>query len=304
MKHLFIVNPASGHGSASEAVYGSLSSLPSDIDSEIYIIKGKGDGERYIKKTLSSSGEPVRCYACGGDGTVSEVVNGIAMFPHASFTVFPCGSGNDFVKSVGGEEIYKSLPALTAAVEMPIDFMRVNDRYCVNVCHFGFDSYVAAKMNEVRSRPVIGGGNAYTTGVALGLLHAMKSRAVITADGDTMCSGDFLLCTVANGQYVGGKYRCAPQSSVTDGLLDICVASPVSRLTFIRLVKYYADGSHLTDPRFRDFLHYRRCARVTIDAEDGFCISLDGEVVPMSHAVIDILPKGIKLAVPRGAKII
>lgn len=274
-----------------------MSSLPSDIDTEVYITKAHGDGEAYVRRYLSEHSGAVRFYACGGDGTLHEVINGIAGHPQASFAVYPCGSGNDFIKCFGKREQYLDIAALTAGSEYPIDLMRVNDRFCINICHFGFDSYVAAKMNEVRGRELIGGKNAYTTGVVLGLLNAMKSHAVITADGETLCGGDFLLCTVANGQYVGGKYRCAPNASVTDGLLDICVASPVSRLTFVKLVKYYADGSHLTDPRFKSFLTYRRCRHVTIDAQEGFCISLDGEVTPMAHAEIDVIEKGVRMAV-------
>ncbi len=299
MKHIFIVNPASGDGHASERVFGALSSLPQNTETQVYITKEKGDAERFIRSYLSENTAPVRFYACGGDGTIHETVNGAAPFPQASFTVFPCGSGNDFVKCFGNAEKFLDIPALVAGAERPIDLMRVNDRFCINICHFGFDSYVASKMNEVRSKAVIGGRNAYTTGVVLGLVNAMKNTAVITADGSVLCSGDFLLCTVANGKYVGGKYKCAPEAKVDDGLLDICVASPVSRLTFLRLVKYYADGSHLTDPRFSDFLTYRRCRHVEITANAGFHISLDGEVYEMPHAVIDIIPKGIRFAYPR-----
>ena len=298
MKHIFIVNPASGQGKASQIIYGSLSSLGKEFECSVYLTKGKGDAEQYIRKYLSSHSGAVRFYACGGDGTVNEVVNGIAAFPQASMTVYPCGSGNDFIKCFGSKEDFLDIISLTSAKEIPIDVMKVNDRFCINICHFGFDSYVAEKMDEVRSKKFIGGKNAYTTGVVMGLAKAMRNNAVIAADGDVMCNGDFLLCTVANGRYVGGKYKCAPNAYVNDGVLDICVADTVSRAKFVRLVKYYAEGTHLTDPRFKDFLHYRHCKHVEITAGEDFCISLDGEVVPMSRAVIDIIPNGIKFAVP------
>ena len=86
---------------------------------------------------------------------------------------------------------------------------------------------------------------------------------------------------------------------MNDGLLDICVADPVSRLTFVRLVKYYAEGTHLTDPRFKSFLHYRQCRHVEINAGEGFSISLDGEVTPMSNAVLDVIHNGIRIARPK-----
>ena len=301
MKHIFVVNPMCGQGKAPEIVYGRLSSLPKDIDCSVYITKEKGDAQRYIREYLLNNTEEVRFYACGGDGTVHEVVNGAAPFPQASIGVYPCGSGNDFVKCFDDSGSDIDLCELTQGVEIPIDIMKVNERFCVNICHFGFDSYVANKMNDVRSRKIIGGSNAYTTGVAMGLLYAMKNKAVIVADGETVCSGDFLLCTIANGRYVGGKYKCAPKALLNDGLLDLCVSEPVSRLTFLRLVKYYAEGSHLTDPRFKRFLHYKQCTHVEIIAGEGFCISLDGEVVSAPKARIDVIPKAIRIAVPEAS---
>ena len=298
MKHIFIVNPNSGDKRASERIFGSLSSIPKDFDTEVYVTKSKGDAERYIHSYCSDHFEPTRFYACGGDGTIHEVVNGAAAHAQASISVYPCGSGNDFVKCFGERSSFLDVSALVAAKEIPIDLIKVNDRFCVNVCHFGFDSYVADKMNEVRSKKVIGGKNAYTTGVVMGLLYAMKSQAVITADGEAVTSGDFLLCTAANGRYVGGKYKCAPNSFVNDGLIDLCVASPVSRVTFLRLVKYYADGSHLTDPRFKSILKYRQCSYIEIKAEPSFHISLDGEVYEMPNAVINVIPNGIRFAIP------
>lgn len=301
MKHIFIVNPVSGDKKAPEKIYGSLSSFPSDTDIKIYITKGKSDAERYIRQYLFDHSDSVRFYACGGDGTLHEVINGAAPFPQASVAVYPCGSGNDFAKCLGFAVNMLDLPALVKGVELPVDLMKVNDRFCINICHFGFDSYVAQKMNEVRSKKLLGGSNAYTTGVVLGLVHAMKNRAVIRADGENMSGGEFLLCTVANGRYVGGQYKCAPKAILNDGLLDICVADPVSRLTFLRLVKQYAEGSHLTDPRFKRFLRYKQCKHVEIIAEDGFCISLDGEVYPMPKAEIDLIHNGIRITVPEKA---
>ena len=104
MKHIFIVNPASGKGNASQIIYSSLSSLGKDFKCSVYLTKGKGDAEQYIKKYLSTHANEVRFYACGGDGTINEVVNGIATFPQASMSVYPCGSGNDLIKCFGNKE--------------------------------------------------------------------------------------------------------------------------------------------------------------------------------------------------------
>ncbi len=298
MKHIFIVNPVSGKGNTKEIIRSEIHKIEDSFDIDVYDTKGVGDSERFIKSYLSEHNERTRFYACGGDGTVNEVVNGVAQFDHGSFAVYPCGSGNDFVKSFGTKEDFLDIAALVESSEIPIDIMKVNERYCINVCHFGFDTYVARKMNEIRSKPIIGGKNAYTTGVALGLLHAMKNNATIFCDGEKMNNGTFLLCTIGNGQYVGGKYKCAPRAVLNDGMLEVCLVDPVSRFTFVKLVNSYADGKHLDDPRFNTFLHYKRCNHIEIYGDEGFEVSLDGEVTPAPHAKIDVIPGGINMALP------
>lgn len=298
MKHIFIVNPRAGRNSALDIVKGQFRLLGGSIDYEIYPTKAKGDGERYIKQWCESNSEAVRFYACGGDGTINEVVNGIVPFKHASFTVFPCGSGNDFVKCFGKGEAFLNIRSLVNGKEVEIDILRAGSRYCVNVCHFGFDTCVAQSMNNVKTKPIIGGRNAYTTGVIIALAKAMKNKAEIIADGEKMGNGDFLLCTLANGQYVGGKYRCAPYAVIDDGFMEMCLVDPVSRFKFVKLVGLYAEGKHLNDPRFSEFVHYRRCKRVEIIADDNFKISLDGEITPASRVTVEVIPKAIKIALP------
>lgn len=301
MKHIFIVNPKAGRASSVDIVKSQLAALgkkDKNIDYEIYPTKCKGDGERFVKQWCEKNSVPIRFYACGGDGTISEVVNGVVPFKHASFSVFPCGSGNDFVKCFAKGEAFLNISDLIYGKEIEIDIIKAGDRYCANVCHFGFDTCVAQTMNRVKPKPLIGGRNAYTTGVAVALIKAMKNNAEIIADGERINNGKFLLCTIANGQYVGGKYKCAPYAEINDGMMDLCLADPVSRLTFIKLVGAYAEGKHLDDPRFSSFLHYKRCRKVEIIADENFKISIDGEITPAPNITVEILPKAVKIALP------
>lgn len=299
MKHIFIVNPMSGKQNAAVLVSEEIKKLDKKYDCEIYITKGSGDAERYIRNYLLNNSEKVRFYACGGDGTVNEVVNGIAPFEHGSFSIYPCGSGNDFVKAFGSKDKFLNIKNLVEGSETKIDVMKADDRYCINICNFGFDSYVAKKMNKVRSIPFIGGKNAYTTGVVLGLMRAMKNKAAVFCDGRKFNDGTLLLCTIANGNYVGGKYKCSPKADVFDGLLDVCLVSPVSRVTFLKLINAYAEGKHLDDPRFKNYIHYKRCKTVEIISDKNFDISLDGEIISLSHTMIKIIPNGINFIIPK-----
>ena len=298
MKHIFIVNPAAGKENSLEAIRSEIAKYPT-YDCEIYETHESHDATTYIREYCQAHSNPVRFYACGGDGTINEVVQGIYGFPHASMSCYPCGSGNDFVKYYGGKNVFLDMGALLQAEATPIDVMRVNDQIGINVTDFGFDTTAASTMIKVKKKPIIGGKMAYYTGVLVAIVKAMKTRCTVTVDGEILNpSGVLLLGTVACGKYIGGAFCCAPRSDNTDGLLDVGLARPIARLKLISLVKSYAKGKHLDDPRFAGIFTYRQAKKVTLDAEKGFAITLDGEIVYGEHFDIEILPSGISFAVP------
>ncbi len=302
MKHVFVINPASGKKNSFEEIKNALEALNTDADYELYVTQDRGDATAYIRAYCSRYQSPVRFYACGGDGTLNEVVNGVAGFSHASVGCYPCGSGNDFVKYYGGKDAFLNIGALLDAEEEYIDLIRVGDQYAINATHFGFDSCVAKTMMNVRRKKLIGGKNAYTTGVVVGLLKAMKNQCRVSVDGELLNpKGTILLCTATNGQYVGGSFRCAPRSLNNDGLLEVCLVHPVSRLTFFNLIGAYTKGEHLDSPKFKKHIEYRRGKSITVEAPEGFVYSLDGELIEQSRFTAEILPGALRFAVPKGA---
>lgn len=303
MKHIFILNPAAGKENAMETLQSQLQNCFEKVDYEIYQTKGRGDAMDYIKNYCQTHSEKVRFYACGGDGTLNEVVNGAVGFPNASVGCYPCGSGNDFVKYYGGKDIFLDLSAQLDAEEEEIDLIRVGERYAVNATHFGFDSCVAATMMKVRRKKLIGGKNAYTTGIVVALSKAMRNKCKVTVDGTLLNpEGRILLCTLANGQYVGGSYRCAPRSVNNDGLIEVCLVHPVSILKFLNLINYYKEGTHLSNPKFEKILRYCRGKKIEVEAPEGFIYTLDGELIQENKFTVEIAHKALRFAVPKGAK--
>ena len=302
MKHIFIINPVAGKENHFETVQAALGRTK-NIDYELYQTRDVGDATTYIRERCTAEpNERFRFYACGGDGTLNEVVNGAVGFENAAVGCYPCGSGNDFVKYYGGKRVFYDLNSLLGAEEEYIDLIRVGDRYAINATHFGFDSCVANTMRNVRRKKVIGGSNAYTTGVVVGLFKAMKNRCRVTVDGELLNpNGTILLCTIANGQFVGGSFRCAPRSLNNDGMLEVCLVKPVSHVTFMRLIKYYTNGTHLDNPKFDKYLVYRRAKKVEIEAPEGFIYSLDGELIENPKFTVEVVPSAIRFAVPKGA---
>ena len=302
MKHIFIINPAAGKDNSFENIKKILELKKVAVDYELYETQAPGDATAYIRKYCTEHKEPVRFYACGGDGTLNEVVNGVVGFSHASMSCYPCGSGNDFVKYYGGKKVFWNLEELLEAPEEYIDLMRVGNKYAINATHFGFDSSVAQTMMKVRRKKVIGGKNAYTTGVVVGLFKAMKNACRVSVDGELLNpDGNILLCTIANGQYVGGSFRCAPRSLDNDGELEVCLVKPISVPKFISLVKVYTEGTHLNDDRFAKILEYRRGKKIEIDAPKGFIYSFDGELIHQNKFTVEVVPSAIRFAVPKSA---
>ena len=121
MKHIFVYNPAAGRNSKAmiQALKEKLKEYDGKIEYEFYFTKAQRDATAYIKERCAAEpDEQLRFYACGGDGTANEVLHGIVGAPNASMTVYPCGSGNDFVKYYGGSEPFLDVDALIAAINV------------------------------------------------------------------------------------------------------------------------------------------------------------------------------------------
>ena len=300
MKYIFIVNPRAGETDNAAVIRNAIASLPEKDDCEIYVTKAPLDATAYVRDWCAAHpGEAVRFIACGGDGTINEVFSGAAGKENVSVSCYPCGSGNDFVKVFGGADKFKDIPALLRAEAKPLDLLKVGDRYANNVVNFGFDTTVAITINKEREKTGHGNKNAYTKGVVKALLTAMKNEFTVRADGEVLNpAGKALLCTVANGQYVGGSFRCAPKAKTDDGLIDVCLVKPISRLRFVKILTPYTNGEHLDREDMKDIVVYRQCKKVEVDAPEGFAYSLDGEIIYESHFTVEIVPAALQFAAP------
>ena len=295
MKHVFIVNTHAGKAKAKEEIERLLVGF--SHEHEIYYTTGPKDATRFVREKCES--EPnikIRFYACGGDGTIKEVAEGVYGHDNADLTAVPLGSGNDFVKYYGGQDKFLDLGALAEAESDYIDLIKVNDEFCINVTNFGFESYVAKTMDEVRHKKLIGGKNSYTTGIVKALFCAMKNKADIYVDGEKIVDGQYLLGTVANGRYEGGAYQCAPRSLNNDGELDVCIANVISIPTFVSLVNVYKEGNHLDDPRFEKIVTYRRGRKIEVICDKENIIALDGELVRTQNFTCEVIPRAVKFA--------
>lgn len=300
MKYVFIINPHAGEANASAQIRSSISDLPRKESCEIYETKGIADATSYVRQYCSAHPqEQIRFISCGGDGTLSEVFNGVIGFENAEVTCYPCGSGNDFVKTFGGAEKFLDIPALLNAEAEKIDMLKVGNLYSNNVVNFGFDTTVAMTVNEGRAATGNAGKGLYTKGIIRALVTSMKNRFEVRADGELLNpDGVALLCTLGNGQYVGGSFHCSPRADLHDGLIEVCLVKPISRIKFVSLIGAYTKGTHLDDPRMKDIMVYRRAKKVEVSAPEGFAYSLDGEIIHENHFIVEAVPSLVKFAAP------
>ena len=296
MKHIFVVNPTAGEGSLQKILEEQLQKFAGTKEYEIYATKGPGDATLFVRNYVSAHPEEsLRFYACGGDGSINEVATGLVGAKNASMSVYACGSGNDYIKYYGTKEDFLDLPSLLDGVETPIDLMKVGDRYSVNVTNFGFDTRVAQVGNVLKGKL---GAKAYTVGVVAALFSAMWTKCRIWADGEEICPKKLLLCSVANGRYVGGQYKCAPKGSNDDGLLEVCIIKCISHFKFVSLLGPYTKGEHLDMDKFKKIIVYRQAKKVHIESPAPLRFSLDGEILALQNFDIEVVPSAIRFAVP------
>lgn len=298
MKYVFVVNPRAGEGKSQENIQAAINASKHKDECEIYLTKAIGDAIEYVKNYPAN--EEVRFIACGGDGTINEVFNGAVGRTNTSVSCYPCGSGNDFVKAYGGAEKFLDIEKILDAPTQKLDLLKIGDRYSNNVTNFGFDTTVAITINNEREKTGHGNKNAYTKGIINALIHSMKNTVTVIADGETLNpSGKALLCTLANAQYVGGSFKCAPRAKMDDGLMEVCLIKPISRLRFVKILDTYTQGLHLDDEKMKDIVVYRQAKKVEVKGAPGFAYSLDGEIIYEDNFTVEVVEKVLDLAVPQ-----
>ena len=243
MKHIFIVNPCAGKEDSTTAVTQKVEAYAldhPDFDYQIYVTRAPGDATTWTRRWCNDHpGHEARFYACGGDGTLNEVVTGIIGIPNVQVTVHANGSGNDYIKYYASHDDFNDLNRLVEGFPHPVDVMKVNDRYSINVCNFGFDAMVCKIGNDVRRKPIIGGKHSYTTGIIRSIFTSRSNYVRMTVDGQPFYDGHMLLCTLGNGRYNGGNYMCAPLSLNDDGLIEINLFILTNFIHSIRTCIYF-----------------------------------------------------------------
>jgi len=299
MKKVFVINPAAGQKNSESYISDMVKKYYKSEDYEIYSTTQKLDAWRFVTKYMENTQEEVCFFACGGDGTLNEVVSGAYGYKNAYVACYPSGSGNDFIKNFGEKEDFLDLSQYTDPKVVEVDLMQVNDRFAINVCNLGFDAKVVHFLGVLRRFPFVSGKMAYNLGVILAMFTRFGQKIDITLDGEKInINNKVLLSAIFNGTTYGGGYRGGPDAIINDGILDIVRIKKVSRFKIAKLISEYKNGNFKNNPVFKDIITSYECKMLEYSAKEPFYYALDGEVLKNNILSIKVLPKAIKFVIP------
>ncbi|MBE6124066.1 MAG: diacylglycerol kinase family lipid kinase [Erysipelotrichaceae bacterium] len=289
MKYYFVINPKAGKENI-QGLEEEIKNIFDGLDFTIYYTKEAKDATRYVKDVCDSNKEELRFFACGGDGTINEVASALVNVKHASLVAYPCGSGNDFVRSFKTD--FKDLKQFIDKKAKAIDILKVNDFYSINVANIGFDADVNAGVINLKKKMKV--EKAYTKSLIKCLFKKFYSEYKVTIDDKEVIEGKFVLFTCSNASFYGGGYKCGPRAKIDDGLIDFCAINKISRLTFVRVVKSYKAGTYFEKVNPKIYV-YRKCKKVTIESKNLMSVSLDGEMIFTKKIDVSILSNAVNL---------
>ena len=319
MKHCFIINPVAGQGKGVKALETKIEEVFARLGGDYQILISEGYQDAKAKAhdfAQSLDGEEGRVYACGGDGTVHEVVNGIVDFENVSVGVVPLGTGNDLIRNFPDAGDFMNVEAQVKGETKKIDLIRYRGtingeevtEYCVNMINIGFDCNVVELAGRLKKKPLIAGSFAYLLAV-FGMFIKKKGINInITEIGENKLSGinvirdgELLLCAVCNGSYCGGGIKSAPTSILNDGEFELNLISDVSRTRFLRLFPTFKKGEHLSIPGIESEIEVRKCRDAKLESNKNweFFICVDGEIKTVTGSFrVTMMEGALNLIVP------
>ncbi len=299
MKHLFIINPAAGSRNRTQEYSDTIHKIcrARNADYEIRVSTAPGEAIR-IAREAAQTGEELRLYACGGDGTLNEVATGAAGFPNTAVTVFSGGSGNDFVKLFDDPKAFFDLHRLMDAEEATFDLIRCNDDLALNTCSVGLDARIGTDVSNYKRLPLLQGFRAYAASTVVNVIKGIAEHYVVEVNGEVI-DGDHTFICVCNGRYYGGGFNPVPEADPADGLLDVLLVKKVSRTQVPFIIGKYKDGRYR---ELSDIATHLLTDRIKITCDKPSPISLDGELRTAKVIEIQIAEEKLRFFYPKGLK--
>jgi diacylglycerol kinase (ATP) len=300
MEARLIVNPASGGETGVDhlpMMRARLGAVFPELD--VVVTEGEGDATAAGRDAARDGCE--RLFVAGGDGTLNEVVNGVASVEDGlaavTLGVIPLGTGNDFASAIGmPEEPDGAIDCVLAARPRAIDVGRVNGRCFLNVSAGGFIAEVSEAVPS-KLKTVLG-KLAYLVGGAKVVLDYEPVHARLQAHGgsDPAVPAEATLhaFAVCNSRLIGGGRLIAPYAVIDDGWLDVCLIHAMPTLEFLALLRRVSDGEHVEDER----VTYVRSRGLHLAFDRRIAINTDGQVLEAEQCHYEVLPGALRMLIP------
>lgn len=260
-----------------------------------------GHATELTNQILQSNSDDTIIVAVGGDGTIHEVINSAAKYPHAIVVCLPAGSGNDYVRGVQMvsklEEIMTSVGERKAPTMIDIGQLSYENqkKYFINSMGLGFDAAIAKAVNESQWKKrfqTLGLGKFVYIYFFIKMLFSFRTFSLsANIDGHIHSFRNVWFLVAANQPYFGGGIKVSPHSTVTDGKLHVIVVSGISSFLFLLVFATVTWGGHLKLKWVDSFI----CNSLSIDADENIPIQADGEHIGYSSITVKILPKATRV---------
>ncbi len=314
---ILIANPISGKGKAKSIAEQAHAALTeSGRQGQLVFTSAAGDAKRLAHEAVSDGIRFV--IACGGDGTLHEVVNGIASIPDVVLGVLPCGRGNDFAAAIGMPlKPELAIATLLSGTPIHVDLGRcyqinrqlkgeavepepsltdnrqpITDNYFITIATCGYDTEVSRRA--AKGTPLFTGTASYAY-AAVETLFYYEPPSVHLEGEFGAYEGPLLLAATGITNRYGGGFKIVPNARIDDGLFDVCIIRPVSELTVLRLMVTLFWGGHVSHPA----VSIHQTHTLTIETETPLLLYADGEPMCETPVTIEIIKGGLVVMSPR-----
>ncbi|KAB7705280.1 diacylglycerol kinase [Bacillus aerolatus] len=287
-----IYNPTSGRELFKKHLPEVLQKLEeAGYETSAHATTSAGDATRAARIAVERRFDIV--IAAGGDGTLNEVVNGLAGQDYRpKFGVIPMGTTNDFARALQiPRDIDSAVNIITAGETIPVDVGRMNDKYFINIAGGGRLTELTYEVPS-KLKTMLGQLAYYLKGMEM-LPSIKASHVTIEYDGK-LFEGEVMLFLIGLTNSVGGFEKLAPDSSVNDGLFSLLILKKTNLAEFIRIASLALRGEHLQDPH----VIYTKAHRVKIHAPEKVLLNLDGEPGGSLPADFENLYRHLEVFVP------
>lgn len=262
-------------------------------ETSCHATKGAGDATLAAENAVKRGFDLI--LAAGGDGTLYEVVNGMAERPgRPPLGIIPAGTTNDFARAIGlpMRNVLRACKVIIEGKKQPIDIGKINDKYFINIAGFGALTDLTYEVPS-KLKTVMGQLAYYIKGIEK-LAFIRPSHVRIETDY-RIIEEEIMLFLIANSNSVGGLEKLAPHADLSDGKLDCIIVRKTSLPEFLRIATRVIKGDHIKEP---DVIYFQT-KRLKATSSANVMVNLDGELGGQLPIDFTALPSHIDVIMPK-----